>query len=224
MASWLSRWRCVNGKTELHEALHPLAVNCRCDSGACGIDDFFVWDLVDKQARFLAEEVEQSTRHYTETLAQSMALWAASGDYQAVQDVVNTALVRQPHIKAMVVIDSDGRVIAHSDPEKLGLYVQDDLSLKLLKMKSPETVVLKQTQAWIDVASPVLIGSRLIGWVRLQKDISYLARQSEAVWWEGGDVYTFCHYRWGSVCLVSGHGAYAALDGVDAFYRARGQG
>ena len=186
MASWLSRWRCVNGKTELHEALHPLAVNCRCDSGACGIDDFFVWDLVDKQARFLAEEVEQSTRHYTETLAQSMALWAASGDYQAVQDVVNTALVRQPHIKAMVVIDSDGRVIAHSDPEKLGLYVQDDLSLKLLKMKSPETVVLKQTQAWIDVASPVLIGSRLIGWVRLQKDISYLARQSEAVWWEGG--------------------------------------
>ncbi len=146
---------------------------------------FFVWDLVHKQEKVLYEQVADSTRDFARTFAHGISLWLAAHDLQAVQDMLDNSVEQLQDLSTVVVFDTHGQVVAHSDPAYVGRYVNDVLSQRLLKGESDNYQVLYRSDRWLDVAMPVRLRGELLGWVRIQRDLSGLAAQQRHIIWEG---------------------------------------
>ena len=124
----------------------------------------FVWDLSVRQQIFLlARQAEQS-----QILAQTLAVSAATGmlarDSAGLQELVE-AQGNYPGIVFVMLLDNAGRVLAHSQADKRGLYLSDANSHRLLAAK--HIIVLARGAALVDTAVPVTMNDKRIGWARV---------------------------------------------------------
>jgi PAS domain S-box-containing protein len=124
----------------------------------------FVWDLSARQQDFLlARQAEQS-----QILAQTLAVSAATGmlarDSAGLQELVETQ-GHYPGIVFVMLADNNGRVLAHNESDKRGLYLSDADSRRLLD--SDRITVLARGAALVDTAVPVLMNGKRIGWARV---------------------------------------------------------
>ena len=124
----------------------------------------FVWDLSVRQRDFLlARQTEQA-----QTLAQTLAVSAASGmlvkDNAGIQELVD-AQRRYPGIVFIMLVENTGRVVAHSEAAKRGLYLTDANSLRLLA--SQRALFLNRGADLVDIAEPVVMNGKRIGWARV---------------------------------------------------------
>ena len=134
---------------------------------------FFVWDLVNKHEQAVYDQARQQIRHLGETLADTLALWLAAHDVQAIQDALDAQKRRVPNLIEALVFDMDGRIVAHTERRHVGQYVADPLSLQLLKA-SPRYQLLYEDARLLDAAAPVTLRGQPLGWVRLRMDVSAL--------------------------------------------------
>lgn len=130
----------------------------------------FVFDLVERQREFLHNEAIARA----ESLAEGLAVLSVSGtltqDLGGLEEITR-ALNKTPGLEYTMILDSTGRVLSHSQEEKVGLYVSDSLSLSLLKRQSrKQRLLIDQKQ--IDVAAPIISGSHMLGWARVAMDQS----------------------------------------------------
>lgn len=122
----------------------------------------FVWDMVHRQEVRDIEHNDQQSIALASSLATSSAVWVLSRDFSGLQEIVQGAS-RYPNLTYVMVLDLTGQVLAHNNPDKIGLYLTD----------LPERIdapVLQRTTSRIDVIGPIVLGQKQVGWVRLGLD------------------------------------------------------
>ncbi|MBI5919787.1 MAG: PAS domain S-box protein [Nitrosomonadales bacterium] len=111
----------------------------------------------------------RASREATTGLAQSLAVsslsWVLANDVVGLQEVVSS-FSSYPDLRYAMVLAPSGRVLAHSDAHKVGQFVTDESSLALLQA-APGTRVMEDDASSVDVAVPIQIGERHVGWARV---------------------------------------------------------
>jgi diguanylate cyclase (GGDEF)-like protein/PAS domain S-box-containing protein len=142
----------------------------------------FVWDLSMRQQAFLlARQADQS-----QTLADTLAVSAATGllarDSAGLQELVD-AQGKYPGIAFVMLVDNSGRVLAHNDAGKRGLYLSDANSRRLLA--SDRAIVLARGAALVDSAVPVTLNGKRLGWARVGLSVGTTQARLDAVTRDG---------------------------------------
>jgi PAS domain S-box-containing protein len=118
-----------------------------------------------RQGEFLDYKSEQRAHGLATTLAVSSTSWVMANDVAGLQEVVQS-VGREPTVRYAMLLSPAGRVLAHSDPARVGQYLTDARSRQLLGAPVQITV-LASDRRMIDLAAPVLSGGRLLGWARV---------------------------------------------------------
>lgn len=122
----------------------------------------FVWDMVRRQEVRDIEHNAQQSIALANSLATSSAVWVLSRDFSGLQEIVQ-GTTRYPNLTYIIVLDLTGQVLAHNDSSKIGLYLTD----------LPQRIgapVLQRSVNMLDVISPIVLGQKQVGWVRLGLD------------------------------------------------------
>ncbi len=119
----------------------------------------FIWDLVYRHQAMLLERQTEQANALTHSLATSSCVWLASHDIAGLQEIID-AQRRYPELVYAMITNENGKVLAHTDMKKIGL--------RALGMPDEKKhTVLNSSSSLVDVASPVMLNDRFIGWVRL---------------------------------------------------------
>ncbi|MDD5389967.1 MAG: response regulator [Gallionellaceae bacterium] len=124
-----------------------------------------VVDLVIRQSEFLQRNSLQQARGLANTLAVSSTSWVMAHDVVGLQEVVRS-LEREPNVRYAMLLSRDGRVLAHSESSRIGLYLTDARSRPLLTAPARPTVLASDKDV-IDLAVPVMAGGHLLAWARV---------------------------------------------------------
>lgn len=108
----------------------------------------------------------QSALELAQALSSSSSSWVLSNDLAGLQEVLSGA-AQVTDIKFVAVVAPDGEVQASTRPEYINRYFSDPVSQRMLG-EVAQTKLLQNNQELIDVAVPVVTGTRLIGWVRVE--------------------------------------------------------
>lgn len=119
------------------------------------------------QRDFLGRMAADHARALAQSLAVSSASWVMANDLVGMDEVVRS-VASEASVRYAMLLAPDGRVLAHSTGGHVGQYVADRQSLALLETP-PGVVVLVDDEHTIDVAAPVMAGSRFLGWARVGK-------------------------------------------------------
>ncbi|HZW24464.1 MAG TPA: ATP-binding protein [Gallionella sp.] len=126
----------------------------------------FGYGILEQERDFLRKQGVEYAQGLAHTVAVSSASWVVANDVVGLQEVL-ASVGRSRSLRYALVLSPEGRVLASSQPENVGLYVSDALSRRLFDATAPKPLVLLDSTAMIDVAEPVLVGNRLVGWVRI---------------------------------------------------------
>ena len=127
----------------------------------------FIFDTSVRQREMLLESQAEHARTMAQFLAISASGWLAADDVSGLQELVE-AERRSPEIRFAMLTDRSGRILAHTDTSKVGLYVSD-------LPASPEEAMLARTLPLVDVAMPAMLQRTHVGWARVglgQADIT----------------------------------------------------
>lgn len=130
-------------------------------------------NLVARQHAFLYEHSAEQTRSLAETLAVSSTSWMMANDLVGMAEVV-ASVARTPGVRYVMLLAPDGQVLAHSTSDLVGKYVSDAISLALLAQQHESTLI--DNAGLADVAHPVMVDSRLLGWARVGMGREEIAR------------------------------------------------
>lgn len=119
----------------------------------------FIVDLTNRQRSMIFDRQEEEANAFAQTLAVSSANWLTSFDIAGLQEIVN-AQSRYPELLFAILTDNEGHIMAHTDRSKKGLFLTDLPTNKQL------TVICK-TPELVDVAAPVVLGNKQVGWARV---------------------------------------------------------
>jgi PAS domain S-box-containing protein len=128
----------------------------------------FVIELVSDQREFLHRRAVDQARSLVETFAANSTSWLLANDVSGLQEVVR-AVARYPDLSYAMALTQEGKVLAHSDASRIGMYLTDGASRSLLSA-NPVTTVLADSREIVDIATPVMAGTTQIGWVRVGLD------------------------------------------------------
>ncbi len=130
----------------------------------------FVYDLVHRQREFLWDELTRRTLHHAHILAISSAPWVLSDDLVGMEEVVEGS-ARGSGVRHAMIVDPSGRILAHTDRDRIGQYLADETSLGALAGERTARVY-EQSVAAIHALSPIVVADRLVGWSILAVDKS----------------------------------------------------
>jgi signal transduction histidine kinase len=137
----------------------------------------FVLDLVQRQRDFLWDELTRRTLHHAHVLAVSSSPWVLSDDLVGMEEVVQGS-ARGSGVRHAMIVDPNGRILAHTQRDKIGLYLSDATSLAALAGERTARVY-QQGDTAIHALAPVMVADHLIGWSILAVDksatLAYLA-------------------------------------------------
>ncbi|WP_374324052.1 ATP-binding protein [Azonexus sp.] len=119
----------------------------------------FVLETSRRQENFAIDQHRVRSSALAHSLAVSAAPWVAARDFAGLQEIVD-GLAGYPGLQHAIILDRRGQVLAHNVPDKRGLYL-DDLP------SQPAPTVLRQTRLAIDLATPILLQDKSVGWLRL---------------------------------------------------------
>ncbi len=132
---------------------------CGMTLAVASMMSLFVWDMTRRQQSVVLEQQTDQAVALARSVSASAAVWVASRDYSGLQEIVRS-LLHYPDLRHAIVLDLRGEVLAHSDPTLRGLYLTD-------LPRNAELAILQRGASMVDVASPVTLGGKQIGWVRI---------------------------------------------------------
>ena len=119
----------------------------------------FIFDLTGRQKENYYENHEVAVRALAQSVGASAAVWIASRDYAALQEVID-GLRTYPDLEHALVFDPSGLIVAHLDEARRGQFVLD-------LPRGTDFQVMQSELDMIDVAHPIYLGPQFLGWVRL---------------------------------------------------------
>jgi len=133
----------------------------------------FVYDLVERQRDFLHLQSIEQANSLAKTLAANSVSWVLANDIIGLEEILE-AQINYPALNYAMVLSPKGRVLGHTEKNKVGLYINDAISGKLLTEVKKQIILVNNYRS-IDVASPIISNDDFIGWARVsltQKDIT----------------------------------------------------
>lgn len=127
---------------------------------------FGYWQL-NQQRDFIYGVTNERALAISHEIAVSTASWALAGDLAGLQEVLLAFNAAQDMQRAYFV-GPHGKVLASTEPDKIGLFLTDKISLDLLASNTNEQIVLADQNNLIAVAHPVMAGQRRVGWLRVE--------------------------------------------------------
>jgi diguanylate cyclase (GGDEF)-like protein/PAS domain S-box-containing protein len=143
----------------------------------------FVYDLVTRQHDFLVEESRKQAISLAETLAANGTSWVLAKDFIGIEEVIHSQH-SYPGLRYAIFTDLRGQVLGFSDRTQVGRYISDPVSQRLNSARV-ETQVLIDNDSLIDVAHPIQINQRHIGWARVGISRASIASSLQLVTQEG---------------------------------------
>ena len=125
----------------------------------------FVFDLVTRQRDFLVEESRNQAIALAETLAVNGTSWVLARDFIGIEEVIHSQF-GYPGLRYALFTDLRGQVLGYSDQRQVGSYISDSVSLGLLQAEPGHQVLIDDSRL-IDVAHPIMVNQRHIGWARV---------------------------------------------------------
>jgi diguanylate cyclase (GGDEF)-like protein/PAS domain S-box-containing protein len=143
----------------------------------------FIYDLVNRQRDFLVEESRKQAISLAEALAANGTSWVLARDYIGIEEVIHSQQ-SFPGLQYALYTDLRGQVLGYTDRKRVGSYISDEISLQLLKAL-PVTQILIDAPLQIDVAHPIMVNQRHIGWARVGISRTGIATNLDVVTHEG---------------------------------------
>ena len=125
----------------------------------------FVFDLVERQSAFLHAQTVQQAKSLSEALAVNSSSWVLANDVIGLEEVMG-AQNKYPGLRGVMVLDTKGRILGHTEVDKVGLYLSDAISAKILTSDKEQIILINNARA-IDVATQITSNGILIGWARV---------------------------------------------------------
>lgn len=125
----------------------------------------FVSDLVSRQHNFLNKQSIEQTEALARSLAANSVSWVLANDVIGLEEIV-ASQNNYPNLAYAMILSPRGKVLSHTDNSLVGLYVQDKISLGLLK-DEPDIKNLVNDIDLIDIGVPIFSGHQVIGWSRV---------------------------------------------------------
>lgn len=125
----------------------------------------FVFELVQREQAFLQQQSRDQAASLARTLATNSTVWVLASDLAGLDELIRS-VDRYPDLRYAMLVDAEGRVLAHSRSDIAGQYLLDPVSQRLLNAPS-ETQLLYKDGQLVDVAEPVLVGEERLGWARV---------------------------------------------------------
>jgi PAS domain S-box-containing protein len=116
----------------------------------------FIIDLTIRQRNTLRDRQVEEVTALARSLSISAAIWIKSEDVSGLQELVESQR-RYPELMFAILTDERGLILAHTDRNKQGLYLQD-LPAQVHKP------VLIETPELVEVLVPALLNNRIVGW------------------------------------------------------------
>lgn len=142
----------------------------------------FVHDLTLRQHDFLIRSQTDVARHLAQTLSLTAISPVLSQDLAGLQELTQTA-GQYPGVVFVMVLNTQGKVLAHGDAAKRGLYVTD---LPQIDQCAPDALrLLTQNLALVDLALPIRSDGECLGWVRVGVSQNSTAARLQSILHEG---------------------------------------
>ncbi len=135
----------------------------------------FAVHSVATERRAAFEESNRQVYALAEALSVSARSWVLANDIAGIQEVVDS-FIGYPSVRFAMVLSPAGQVLGHSDPGHLGQFLTDPHSVELLR-SAPARRVMADQPTLIDVAAPIELNGRLVGWVRVGLGREQIAEQ-----------------------------------------------
>jgi len=119
----------------------------------------FVWDLTIRQQDMLLDHQSEQAQTLAQTMATSAAGWLAARDIAGLQELAE-AQRRYPQLVFAMLLDPDGKVLAHTDRTRQGQYVQNIPQVAKLTL-------LVHGSALVDAIAPAMLADHTVGWARV---------------------------------------------------------
>ncbi|WP_248009734.1 HAMP domain-containing protein [Vibrio amylolyticus] len=113
------------------------------------------------------------------TLAANGTSWILSDDYIGMEEVINSQSLF-PDLNFALFTDNDNKVLAHSNREYVGLFLDDTVSLRMLD-DSVGTLILFENGQQIDIATGVYVNGEKIGWARVSLNRGHIVNNLEVI-------------------------------------------
>jgi signal transduction histidine kinase/CheY-like chemotaxis protein len=140
----------------------------------------FTTEVVMRQRAFLAGEALEQVEGLARLLALNSSSWVLADDGVGLGEVVS-AHRAQPGLRYAMVVSPEGRVLAHTDVDRVGSHLVDPPSLAVLGGEARLQVV-HSDEALLDVAAPVLSSTgACVAWVRIGQGQEGMTRNLAAV-------------------------------------------
>lgn len=157
----------------------------------------FIFDLTHRQRAFLLDQSLEYVKGLAGTLASNSTSWMLANDVTGLSELVDS-ISNNHKARYIMVVDNEGKVLAHTDPAMLGEYLKDDLSRSFLKA-GPTIQVLRADQRYLDIAAPILTKTgKCLGWARIGYDRNYVTKNINRVFLSG-IIYTLLAILTGSI-------------------------
>lgn len=128
----------------------------------------FVVDLVHRQLVFLKGQSHTRAEGLARVISVNSVSWVLADDVRGLSEVVRSVR-SHPHLMYAMVVDPRGQVLAHTDRDRIGFFVSDPTSMDILA-SAPAMRTVVESDRMVEVAAPVMVQDRVIGWARVALD------------------------------------------------------
>jgi len=125
----------------------------------------FVFDLVERQRDFLHSQSLAQARSLALSLSTNSSSWLLANDIVGLEEILETQR-EFPSLRYAMVLSPQGRVIGHTEKDKVGLYLHDEISARLSTQHYNEIILINNNR-YIDIAYPIINNGKFIGWARI---------------------------------------------------------
>ncbi len=122
--------------------------------------------LLKQQQDFLDDASIRRANALANGLAYSSSSWVLANDVVGLSEILQ-GYSDTPNLDRAFILNQQGAVLASTKPQDVGLFVTDTISQALLA-QSPSPQVLVANSNIIDVAAPIVVNKRHVGWVRVE--------------------------------------------------------
>jgi|GEM_PF-467722 len=137
----------------------------------------FTYLIVSYQSNFLQEQRLKQAINRSQAVVTSVKVWVMTNDYIGLQEVVEN-FTKFEDLDYITIVNSDGKLIAHTDKQLTGKYIADQKRVDYLNtLKDTSSPLLEETNIfkngkYLEVFRPIKHENTLLGFVHLRIDNS----------------------------------------------------
>lgn len=133
----------------------------------------FVYDLIERQRDFIHSQSLAQAKSLALSLSANSSSWVLSNDVFGLEEMLESQN-NFPSLRYAMVLNPEGKILGHTEKDKVGLYLHDEISARLFS-KNLDQIVLINNDSYIDIASPVVNNGQFIGWARVNLSQKFIA-------------------------------------------------